>query len=149
MTETSASSAELSERMLRQAGRRVTPQRMLILETLRENGGHLSASEIHRLARRKAPRLSLSTIYRTINVLKEAGVIEELHLGEEHHYYGWKGEEGHHHFICQGCGKVVEFECSFSEQLMRDLSEEYDCEVTEIHLGLLGYCAECQEKRIG
>jgi len=139
----------MERNILRQAGKRITPQRMLILEAIREGDGHLDANGIYRLARRKAPRLSLSTVYRTINVLKEAGVIEELYLGEEHHHYELRGEKEHHHFICQDCGKVVEFECPFSEQLMRDLSEEYDFEVTGIHLDLVGHCAKCRQKRPG
>ena len=133
-------------RILRRAGKRVTPQRLLILETIREGGGHLDADEIYRLARRKAPRLSLSTVYRTIKVLKEAGVIEELHLGEKHHHYELRGEKGHHHLICQGCGKVVEFECPFSQEFLRDLGEEHDFEITAIRLSLVGYCAECRQK---
>jgi len=76
-----ASFATPIRKILRQAGRRVTPQRMLILETIRESGDHLNANEIHRLAKQKASCLSLSTVYRTIDVLKEMGVIEELHLG--------------------------------------------------------------------
>jgi len=133
--------------LLRQAGKRVTPQRVLILETMREAGGHLDADEIYRLAKRKAPRLSLSTVYRTLTMLKEAGVIEELRLGEEHHHYELKGERGHHHLICRGCGKVIEFECPFSKELIRSLGEEHDFEVTGIHLDVMGYCAECRRKQ--
>jgi len=140
---------ESDRKILRRAGRRVTPQRLLILEAIREGGGHLDADEIYSLARRKAPRLSLSTVYRTINVLKEAGMIEELHLGEEHHHYELREKGEHHHFICQGCGKVVEFECPFSQELLRDLGEEHDFEITGIHLDMVGYCAECRRKRQG
>jgi len=137
---------ESDRKILRQAGKRITPQRLFILETMREAGGHLDADEIHRLARQKSPRLSLSTVYRTLAMLKEAGLVDELHLGEEHHHYEIRGD-GHHHLICQGCGKVVEFECPFSQELLRDLGEEHDFEITGIHLDLVGYCAECRQKR--
>jgi len=133
--------------ILRQAGKRVTRQRLLILETIREGEGHLDADEIYRLARAKMPRLNLSTVYRTLSMLKEAGLIEELHLGEEHHHYELKGERGHHHLICQSCGRIVEFECPFSEELIQSLGEEHDFEVTGIHLDMMGYCAECRRKR--
>ena len=135
-------------KILRQAGKRITPQRVLILETMREAGGHLDADEIYHLARQKAPRLSLSTVYRTLAMLKEAGLVDELHLGEEHYHYEIKGD-GHHHLICQGCGKVVEFECPFSQEFLRDLGSGYDFEITGAHLDLLGYCAECQQKVSG
>lgn len=143
-----ASFATPIRKILRQAGRRVTPQRMLILETIRESGDHLNANEIHRLAKQKASCLSLSTVYRTIDVLKEVGVIEELHLGGGRRRYEIKGE-GHHHIICRGCGKVIEFKCPFSEELIRDLGEKHDFEITGAHLDLRGYCAECRQKVSG
>jgi len=143
-----AASTTPIRKTLHQAGRRVTPQRMLILETIRESGGHLGAGEIHRLARQKAPRLSLSTVYRTINVLKEVEVIEELHLGDGHpHYEIKKGE--HHHLICQGCGKVIEFQSPFSDEWVRGWGKEYDFEITGARLDLVGYCAECRQKMSG
>jgi Fur family ferric uptake transcriptional regulator len=143
-----ASSTTSIEKVLHQAGRRVTPQRMLILETIRESGGHLDADEIHRLARQKAPHLSLSTVYRTINVLKEVEVIEKLHLGDGRpHYEIKKGE--HHHLICRGCGKVIEFQSPFSDKWGRGWGEKYDFEITRAHLDLRGYCAECRQEMSG
>lgn len=134
------------KKLLRQAGKRVTGQRVIILEAISKASGHLDADEIYHLARQKMPRLSLSTVYRTLAMLKEAGIVEELHLGEERHHYELKGEKGHYHLICQGCGKVIEFECPFSQELRRSLSEEYDFEITGSHLDLVGYCADCREK---
>jgi len=55
-------------------------------------------------------------------------------------------EKGHHHIICRDCGKVIEFKCPFSEELIRDLGAEYDFEITGAHLDLLGTCAECRRK---
>jgi len=138
---------ESDKKILHGAGKRITPQRMLILETIRAGQGHLDADEIYRRAKKRAPRLSLSTVYRTINVLKEAGLIEELHLGEEHHHYELKDKTEHHHLICQVCGKVVEFESPFSEQLVHDLGQRYDFEITSVHLDLIGYCAECRSPK--
>ncbi len=138
--------AESKER-LRRAGKRITRQRRLILDVIRERGGHLEAEEIYRLAKRRAPRLSLSTVYRTIKALKEAEVVQELHLGEEHHHYELK-EGAHHHLICQSCGKVIEFECPFSEELVQDLSEKHGFEITGVHLDLMGYCSECLRQGI-
>jgi Fur family ferric uptake transcriptional regulator len=138
----------VAKEMLRQAGKRVTLQRVLILETMQKAGGHLDADKIYSLVKRKMPRLSLSTVYRTLTMLKEEGLIEELHLGEEHHHYEIKGN-GHHHLICQGCGKVIEFEWPFSERLVRDLGQEYDFEITGMHLDLMGYCPRCRKKAMG
>jgi Fe2+ or Zn2+ uptake regulation protein len=135
--------------ILRRSGKRVTPQRMLILETIRRGRGHLDADEIYRLAKRKAPNLSLSTVYRTITVLKEAGVIEELHLGEEHHHYELKGEGGHHHLICKSCGRVIEFDCPFSEALLCNLGVEHSFQIMDVRLNLTGYCDDCRHGEPG
>ena len=129
---------------LRRAGRRITPQRLLILDVMRRGGGHLDADEIYRRAKTKAPTLSLSTVYRTIGVLKDAGLIEELHLDEEHHHYELKDEAGHHHLICQGCGRIIEFDCPFSQAFLCDLGEQYDFQISAVQLNLTGYCSDCR-----
>jgi Fur family ferric uptake transcriptional regulator len=129
--------------ILRRAGKRVTPQRILILQTIRRGEGHLDADEIYRQARQEAPNLSLSTVYRTLNLLKEAGIIEELHLGEAHHRYELKDVEGHHHLICQNCGRVVEFDCPFSDALLCNLGAEHGFKITDVRLSLTGFCADC------
>jgi len=129
---------------LRHAGKRITPQRILILEAIAQGGRHLDADEIYRRAKTRAPNLSLSTVYRTIGVLKDAGVIEELHLDAEHHHYELKDEAGHHHLICQGCGRVIEFDCPFSEAFLCDLGEKHEFQITAVQLNLTGYCSDCQ-----
>jgi len=87
----------IGERRLRAAGKRITPQRKLVLTILAQasgnpdaghpNSGHLDAYDIYERSRRQDASLSLSTVYRTLSVLKEAGVVHELHLDEEHHHY--------------------------------------------------------------
>ncbi len=77
------SSVAGSERQLRAAGIRVTSQRSLILEVLSRPAAHLDANEIFEQARRQDARLSLSTVYRTLSLLKDAGVVNELHLDSE------------------------------------------------------------------
>ena len=132
---------------LRRAGKRITPQRVLILDVMRKGGGHLDADEIYRRAKTRAPNLSLSTVYRTISVLKDAGLIEELHLDEEHHHYELKDEAGHHHLICQGCGRIIEFDCPFSQKFLCDLGEEHGFEITDVRLSLTGYCRDCRPSK--
>jgi len=72
--------------VLNTAGLRVTSQRALILEIVRRGQGHLDADEIYRQARRKQPRLSLSTVYRTLQTLKKLGLVEEVPFDEGHHH---------------------------------------------------------------
>lgn len=136
-------------RVLRAHGKRVTPQRALILKILRERGGHLDADEIYRLAREERPRLSLSTVYRTLSVLKELGLVRELRFEEGYSRYELAGPEEHHHLICLGCGKVIEFQCAHCAQVHRDLAERRGFQITGSRVELLGYCTECQKQRKG
>ena len=128
-------------------GLRVTNQRALILEIIRRGRGHMDADEIHKRAREKNPRISLSTVYRTLQTLKKLELVEELHFNEEHHHYEIKSSAEHHHLICAGCGKVVEFECPFSEEMKETVSREKNFEVTEVEVQMKGYCPRCRQKR--
>ena len=135
------------QRTLRAHGKRVTPQRALILKILQKRGGHLDADEIYRLARQERPRLSLSTVYRTLSVLKELGLVRELRFEEGYSRYELAGPEEHHHLICLGCGKVVEFQCAHCAQVHQDLADRHGFQITGSRVELLGYCAECQKRR--
>lgn len=138
---------EMLTTILHRAGKRVTGQRLLVLEAIRQSGGHVDADQIYQLARREAPNLSLSTVYRTIAVLKDAGVIEERRLGQDHYHYELREDGNHHHLVCRSCGKIVEFDCPFSDEFMHRLGDEHGFEITEVRLSLLGTCAECRAKQ--
>jgi len=136
-------------RALRAQGLRITPQRRLVLRLLREQGGHLSADELYRLARQRLPRISLSTVYRALDVFAELGLVRALHLEGEHHRYESAGDGEHHHMICLGCGRVIEFECSHCAQTHQDLAEQHDFQITGSEVQLLGYCTDCRPRDEG
>ena len=133
-----------NQRALNTAGVRVTSQRALILEIIRQGKGHLDADEIYRQARGKQPRLSLSTVYRTMRTLKKLGLVEELHFDDTHHHYEVKPPTEHHHLVCLGCGKVVEFQCRLTLKMKRDIAMEKDFEVTGVEVQMTGYCPKCR-----
>ncbi len=136
-----------SQFALRKSGKRVTSQRALILDIIQKGKGHLDADEIYRRARAIQPRLSLSTVYRTLKAFKEPGLIEELHFDESHHHYEMKPARKHHHLVCLGCGKVVEFPYSLARYLKRDVPEIGDFEIVDAELRLSGYCSQCRQKK--
>jgi len=136
---------ENNRRALNVTGLRVTNQRALILDIIRR--GHLDADEIYRQAREKQPRLSLSTVYRTLQVLKKLGLVEELHFDEAHHHYEIKPSSEHHHLVCLGCGKVVEFKCPLSPKMKEDIAREKGFEVTGVEIRMTGYCPKCRQNR--
>jgi Fur family ferric uptake transcriptional regulator len=139
-----AESVESSRADLNMAGARVTSQRALILEIIRQGEGHLDADEIYRRARKKQPRLSLSTVYRTVQALKKLGLIEELHFNESHHHYEAKPATEHHHLVCLGCGQIIEFQYPLS-RLKRNVAEVGGFEIVGAEIRMIGYCPRCRQ----
>ena len=127
---------------LRAAGKRITPERKLLLRIISDNA-HLHASEIYRLATEEDPRISLSTVYRTVNLLNELGLVEASVLGEDHYHYEVCSNE-HYHLICLGCGKVAEIP---SVGALKKLGEKVGFEAVGVKLELVGYCEKCRKKR--
>jgi len=128
-------------------GQRVTSQRRLLLDLVRHSEGHLDADELYRLAKEREPRLSLSTVYRSLSLFKELGLVEERHFAEEHHHYEVKRKTEHHHLICLGCGKVIEFECPFAGEMKRDASNKTGFHILGVEVSMEGYCKRCGQMR--
>jgi len=125
----------------------MTSQRALLLKLIEQGEGHLDADELYRRARQKQPRLSLSTVYRTLGLLKKLGLIEELHFDENHHHYEMKPSAEHHHLICLGCGRVIEFQYPLSRYIKKNVTGAKDFEIIDAELRLTGYCQQCRQGR--
>ena len=137
----------INHQVLNKAGMRATNQRALIMEIIRRGKGHLDADEIHRRAREKKPRLSLSTVYRTLQIFKKAGLVEELHFNEDHHHYEVKPATEHHHLLCLGCGRVIEFNRPLSRYIKRNVPEAKGFDVVDTEVRMTGYCPKCRQSR--
>jgi Fur family ferric uptake transcriptional regulator len=124
---------------------RSTEQRQLIQEILQQADGHLDADEIYHQARLRSPRISLSTVYRNLQVFKELGLVEEHQFGNRRCYEPAPQAE-HHHLVCLGCGRVLEFKCPSTAKLKSRIKKEEGFRVTEAEVRLAGYCLECQER---
>jgi Fur family transcriptional regulator, ferric uptake regulator len=134
----------VAERRLRSAQKRITPQRRLILDILVETEGHLDAHDIYERGRRQDARLSLSTVYRTLGVLKETGVVRELYLDQNHHHYELDDKDEHSHLVCLSCGRVVEVDSApFAEAALK-VGESHGFDVSSAQVELAGYCARCR-----
>jgi len=109
--------------------------------------GHFEVGDIvQELRRRKVKDAHQTTVYRTLPLLLETGLIQVTLLSSpERHFYEPAFERPHHdHLICTGCGKVVEFEFEAFEVLQRDLAQRYGFELTHHHHELLGRCPDCR-----
>ena len=126
--------------------RRSTEQRQLLLEIIRQADGHLDADEIYRQARQRLPSISLSTVYRSLQLFKGLGLIEEHQLNGTRRYYEAMSRSKHHHLVCLGCGRILEFKCPSAGRLKSRISREEGFRVTDAEVRLTGYCPECQQR---
>jgi len=124
-------------------GYRLTPQRMLVLRAVDESEGHVGVDEIFAGVRAAFPRVSLSTIYRTLDLLEELGLVTKTDLGAGRVQYHRADDAGHHHLVCQSCGHIIDLEEDTLEPLWRDLRERYGFAVQQRHMAIFGVCEEC------
>ena len=126
-------------RRLAEAGKRITPDRELLLRIIDRNA-HLDATEIFEIARRERPRIGLATVYRTLNLLRELGVIRASELGETHRHFEVQRDE-HVHLICSCCGRVLDMP---PPEALQQMAASRGFQVERSRLDLVGLCAECQ-----
>ena len=141
-----AGRATENDHVLQTVGLRRTKQRAAILDIVRTTQGHLDADEVYKKARERHAGLNLSTVYRTLRMLKEQGFIEEHHLDENHHHYEASTTEEHHHLLCTECGKVVEFKFSIADFVRHRVEEAKGFTIEKTELSIAGVCPACREK---
>jgi len=127
-------------------GHPLTTQRRLLLELIRDAEGHLDAKELYRRAIARDQSIGPATVYRSLNLFKELGLVDEVRLGKVRCYYEIKQLPGHQHLVCQGCGKVIEFQNPYFQKLIKAVQREHRFNITKAELYLEGYCPECEEK---
>ncbi|MBN1312024.1 MAG: transcriptional repressor [Anaerolineae bacterium] len=133
---------------IRSSGRRLTRQRKLVLEILNDSQEHLDADMIYDRAKSVDPNIGLATVYRSLALLKEIGLVQEHRLGENHGHFEKTQPTPHHHFTCLKCGRVIEFEAPQVIEAAYKLCENEGLQVTEMHLHLSGYCSQCHEGKL-
>ncbi len=133
------------EERLRAAGQRVTSQRVLLLRLLDESKEHLDAEALYARARREMPDINLSTVYRNLAVLKEAGLVEQRYFAREHgrEYFEPSTANEHYHFTCLVCGRVVEFETPLIARVRAELQARHGVRVRHACICFEGVCADC------
>ncbi|MFW6102747.1 MAG: Fur family transcriptional regulator [Chloroflexota bacterium] len=123
-----------------------TSQRRLLQELIAAQEGHLTAKELYVKAAKKDPRISLATVYRTLRLFTEQNVVRENSFGSMScRYYEPTGRNDHHHMVCRGCGRVVEFDSVLVEQLVSEVERNCGFRVKSIDLCLDGYCRDCDD----
>ncbi len=128
------------------AGHFKTRQRQILLELIREAGAHIDARELFRRAAEKDQSVSYATVYRSLTLFKQLGLIDEKRLGQARCCYEIKQSLQHQHLVCRDCGKVVDFDCPLND-LVDNVKRENKFTVTRAEVYLEGYCAECGAKK--
>ena len=128
----------------RRQGHRLTPQRQMVLHVIEQANEHLSADAICLRVQQRYPFVSLSTIYRTLDLLKTMGLVREVHLLGEQRFYESAGVGMHHHLLCRGCGSVLHADDTLLNQLRAELERSYHFATLSLDLIVTGYCEDCQ-----
>ena len=130
------------EQTLRARGLRATPQRRLVLDALGELG-HGTPEQVAERVQRLTPSLSLSTVYRTMELLEELGVVSHTHLGHGAPSYHLSEHADHIHLVCTRCGDVQEAHVARVHQLADEVAARTGFVADVRHLSLDGICQEC------
>lgn len=134
------------ERLHAQGGR-MTAQRRLIMDTLHSFSGHPTAEELYEAVKARAPRLHLSTVYRTLRWLEQEGHISARRFEEDQRLerFDVSLPTEHHHFQCTSCKQVTEFSCPMLTYVKDQFERESGARVEATSLMLYGICSECQK----
>ena len=137
------------ESLLRQRGYKITPQRRTILGAITSSHEHLTPAEIHEKVCHKHPGIGLVTIYRTLEILAELGLICEIHgVGNYRSYLMRRPAEHHHHLVCSDCGTVIDFtDCDLTE-LEERLAKETSFRISGHILEFVGQCRNCCKEAV-
>jgi len=132
---------------LKERDLKYTPEREEIIEAIVKLQKHFDAEDIYQQLRKQKSDVSLATVYRTIPLLVDSGLImETLHCREKVLYEKIYNKRHHDHMVCVNCGKIIEFYNEDVEKLQDEICHKYQFIATEHRLGIKGYCKECQDK---
>lgn len=133
--------AQLSEQ-----GYKLTRQRKAVVEVVAQTHTRLSAAEVFAQAQRVCPDLGLTTVYRTLEILEQMGVIRRVHLDDGCEGFALASAEHGHHLICSRCRETIEFEDCNMTSLLKRVAEQTGFAIEQHWLELVGLCPRCQKK---
>jgi Fur family ferric uptake transcriptional regulator len=134
------------DKVLQEKGYRLTPQRMLVIESLHNADSHISAEEIYEQFHVRYPHSNISTVYRTLELLKKLNLVTETNFGDGCVRYHVADKSHHHHLVCRKCGKIIDLDESVLFSLKDTLLRDYGFKADLRHLAISGECSECRKK---
>ena len=127
---------------LRKQGYRLTPQRLAILNVLKNFPGHMTPAEIYNQVAPTIPGMTEATVYRTLNFLAGQNLVLVAHLGKGQLVYEY-AEHDHHHLICSQCGDMQEIDHQLLEDLYEQFAHKTGYKIHTIHTTFFGLCPRC------
>ncbi|HEY6418078.1 MAG TPA: transcriptional repressor [Candidatus Binataceae bacterium] len=132
---------------VKERGLKSTAQRDDIARAFFDLGHHISAEELYAEVKKRNPHVGYATIYRTLRLLRECELLIERHFDEGQARYEAVGERHHDHFICERCGKIIEFENEAIERMQQIVARDLKVELTRHKMELYGVCRDCLAAR--
>lgn len=130
----------------RRRGVRWTTQRQVILETIADCTDHLTVEALHGLVKQRDDSVSPATVYRTVNMLVEMGVVSKRNFESASASFEWNLTKHHHdHLICTECGSVTEFEDDRIEAIQEEIAATFGFSLGHHRLELFGICSACRK----
>jgi Fur family ferric uptake transcriptional regulator len=127
-----------------QHGLRMTRQRLLILQALCELGGHASAEDIYEQATLHQRDVDLSTVYRTLERLRDLRILSQTDLGRGCAEYEVVTDKPHHHLVCKSCGQVIDLDHTYLVTPTEAIRRDFGFEPIFDHFAIFGWCRECR-----
>lgn len=128
---------------LKERGHRLTPQRQLILEAIEAAEGHVSAEAVHAKVAAQFPQVNISTVYRTLDLLQNLGLVTHTHFDDGIALYHLAEDSHHQHMICRRCGAESEIDVRELDPLDAYLRERYGFQADLAHFAIVGTCRDC------
>jgi Fur family ferric uptake transcriptional regulator len=134
---------------LRHQGHRLTPQRLLVLSVMAEGRQHMGVDEVFRRAREAHQYMDLATVYRTLRLFRDAGVVTEVEIGDRLHYELTMPGDLHHHMVCRKCSGAYNLSPHYLSEFRETLVQEFGFIPDLEHFSITGICAGCQLRHEG
>jgi Fe2+ or Zn2+ uptake regulation protein len=130
-------------RALRAQGLKLTRARLAVCRVLAETDAHLKVAEVHRRARQIDGRIGLASVYRTMVVLEQLGLVKHVHVDHRHRHYATTADGHCHHLVCRTCGVVVEFSDCHADAVIRVLARRTKFRIEAHCMDFFGQCPTC------
>ena len=130
---------------LSELGYRLTPQRIMVLSAIEDSEDHISAEEIYAQIVAKYPQVNISTVYRTLELLKQLSLVTETDLGGGRVRYHSAEKGHHHHLVCEKCGAIIDIDESTLARLKDVLYHRYNFSARLSHVAIFGRCVNCSK----